>query len=319
MEIQVGMCLTSKLVRQVIESTGASRAVSQVYTLVFFEAVARYGSFTKAADELHVTQSAVSKQVKHLEEALGFKLFDRQHRSVVLTAAGTDLLESTQPLIQALESTIARIRQRRNERAVTIICTQAVGHYWLFPRLVRFHKDHPDITVNVTSTNDLTDRTCMGYDFGILYGHANWPSLEAAKVFDEQIYPICSVNFDAPEIEDPRQILQLPLVQLNPETWKWSNWKDYFAHFEVTFRPPKNTFICNQLTLAMNAAANGVGAALSWDYIAKDMIDTGLVRPLGPFVYITGLSDYLVHTRGKPLSPASQVFKDWLLTTLGEV
>jgi LysR family glycine cleavage system transcriptional activator len=291
----------------------SSRAVSQVYTLVFFEAVARHGSFTKAADEMHVTQSAVSKQVKHLEAALGFQLFDRQHRGVVLTQAGRELLESAQPLIQALESTVVRIRQRRNERVVTIICTQAVGHYWLFPRLFKFHKDHPDIIVNVMSTNDLTDRSCLGYDFGILYGQGDWPNLEREKVFEETIYPICSVNFDAPEINEPRQILQLPLVQLDPDTWKWSNWEDYFAHFGVDFYPPQNTLICNQLTLAVNAAANGVGVALCWEYIARDMIDTGLVRPLGPFVYVTGFSDYLVHTRGKPLSLAAQAFKDWLL------
>lgn len=294
----------------------SSKAISQVYTLVFFEAAARLGSFTRAADELNVTQSAVSKQVKSLEETLGFQLFERKHRAVELTPAGSEVLESAQPLLHALESTVTRIRQRRNERSVSIVCTQAVGQYWLFPLLVEFRKQHPNITVTVSSTNDITERTCQAYDFGILYGEGDWPGYEAVEVFPESIYPICSVNFDAPEISAPAQIQDLPLVQLDPQTWRWFNWEDYFAHFGVKFQPPPHTFICNQLTLATNACANGVGVALTWDYIARDMMANAIVKRLGNFVWNTGLSDYLVHVRNRPLSIAAQTFKDWLLTTL---
>jgi DNA-binding transcriptional LysR family regulator len=263
-----------------------------------------------------VTQSAVSKQVKSLEETLGFQLFERKHRAVELTPAGRELLESAQPLLHALESTVMRIRQRRNERSVSIVCTQAVGQYWLFPRLVEFRKLHPNITVTVTSTNDITNRTCLAYDFGILYGKGDWPQLEAVEVFPESIYPICSVSFEAPDITVPSQIQQLPLVQLGPQTWRWANWEDYFAHFGVPFDPPGHPFICNQLTLATNACAKGVGVALTWEYIARDLIDNAIVRPLGNFVWNTGLADYLVQVRGKPLSVAAQTFKDWLLATL---
>jgi len=293
-----------------------SKAVSQVYTLVFFEAAARLGSFTRAADELCVTQSAVSKQVKSLEETLGFQLFARKHRAVELTPAGQELLESTQPLLHALESTVTRIRQRRNERAVSIVCTQAVGQYWLFPLLLEFRTLHPTITVTVTSTNDITDRTCSAYDFGILYGKGDWPQLESVEVFPETIYPICGADFHAPEISKPAQIQQLPLVQLDPQSWRWSNWEDYFAHFGVQFEPPPHTFICNQLTLATNACAKGVGVALTWDYIARDLIANAIVKRLGNFVWHTGFSDYLVHGRNRPLSVAAQTFKDWLLIHL---
>lgn len=294
----------------------SSKALSQVYTLVFFEAVARHSSFTKAADELNVTQSAVSKQVKNLEESLGFSLFERQHRGVQLTLAGRELLDGTQPLLRSLETTVSRIRQRRHERAVTIVCTQAVGHYWLFPRLVEFHKKYPSISVNVTSTNDINERICMGYDLGILFGKGDWVTLDSVEAFPEQIYPICSVNFDAPEISDPAQIQDLPLVQLDPETWNWSNWDEYFAHFGVKFSPPSNTLICNQLTLAISACANGVGVALAWEYIARDMIDNSLVKPLGPFIWKTGLADYLVHPHSRPLSEPAEIFKMWLLSTM---
>ena len=294
----------------------SAKAVSQVYTLVFFEAVARHGSLTRAADELNVTQSAVSKQVKYLEEALGFALFERRHRGVELTPAGRELLDAAQPLLQSLEATVARIRQRRTERAVSIVCTQAVGQYWLFPLLVEFRQRHPDITVNVTSTNDITERTSAAYDFGILYGQGHWAQLDAVEVFPEIIYPICSTHFDAPPIAQPVQIQQLPLVQLDPQSWRWANWGDYFAHFGVPFEPPAHPFICNQLTLAISACIKGVGVALAWDYIARDLIDNAIVRPLGDFVWRTGQSDYLVHARGKPLSDAAQTFKAWLLEHL---
>lgn len=290
-------------------------ALTQIHTLVFFESVARHNSFTRAADELHVTQSAVSKQVKRLEERLGVTLFNRLNKGVVLTSAGQELLETLQPLLQSLDAAIARIKQRHRVQTVTIACTQAVGHYWIFDKLFAFQKIYPDIMVNVISTNNLTDKNCVAYDLAVLYGHGDWPALDSTKLYEECIYPICSVNIDTPEITDPAQILQLPLIQLDPELWHWVTWKDWFTHFGVKYRPSKNILTCSQLTLAVNACANGMGVALGWDFIARDMIQNAIVKPLGPFVFNTGRADYLVSSRSRPLSGAAETFRSWLLDT----
>jgi LysR family glycine cleavage system transcriptional activator len=287
-----------------------------IYTLVYFEAVARLGSFTLAADELCVTQSAVSKQIKSLEQNLQFPLFERQQRGVALTKAGKELYESTQPLLNALSDTVARIKRWQVSNVVSVICTQAVSHYWLFPRLVLFNQVRPDITVNIISTNDITAESCLGHDFGVLYGDGQWSGLQACKLFDEVIFPICSNSFQAPEIVSPEQILSLRLVQLDPRAWSWMNWSDWFKHFDVAYHPPENMLVYNQVTLALSASAQGLGVALGWEFMARDSISSGIIKQLGPFAFHTGSADYLVSNAAKPLSPAAEVFKSWVLSTL---
>lgn len=287
-----------------------------LHALMYFETVARLNSFTKAADALCVTQSAVSKQVKNLEQSLGFALFDRQHRGVKLTPAGEELMATSQPLLIALRESVARIRHWHAGNVVSVICTQAVAHYWLFPRLELFSQIRPDVTVNIVSTNDISAATCADHDFGILYGKGNWPGLDVGKLFDEEVYPICSSTFEAPEIVTPAQLLDLRLVQLNPEKWSWMNWADWFAHFEVDYQPPINMLVYNQVTLTLNASARGLGVALGWDFMLRDLIASGQIRQLGPFTYRTGRADYLVHSSSKPLTAAAQAFKDVIMSNL---
>lgn len=292
--------------------------LTRIDTLAFFESVARHNSFTKAADELHVTQSAASKQVKRLEERLGVQLFNRVNKGVILTSAGYELLETLQPLLHSLESTIIRIQQQHSVKTVSIACTQAVGHYWLSAKLFAFQQTHPDIMVNLVSTNNLTEKNCAAYDFCILYGNGDWLSLQSTKLYDERIYPICSVNFNAPEITDPVQLLQLPIIQLDPSLWHWVTWKDWFTHFGIEYRPTKKILTCSQVTLAVSACASGMGVTLGWDFIARDMIQNSIFKQLGPYVYTTGRSDYLVYPHSRPLSEAAQTFKSWFLENCQE-
>ncbi|MFG0268675.1 LysR substrate-binding domain-containing protein [Pseudomonas sp. zjy_14] len=287
-----------------------------LHALMYFEAVARLHSFTKAADELCVTQSAVSKQVRNLEHSLGFALFERQHRSVKLTAAGDELIAASQPLIRALRECVTRIRHSHGGNVVTVICTQAVAHYWLFPKVVEFNQLRPDVTVHIISTNEITVESCAEHDLGVLYGKGNWSSLSCEKLYDEEVYPICSMDFESPDIEKPEQLLGLRLVQLDPQKWHWMNWEDWFNHFDVKYVPTANVLVYNQVTLTLNASTRGLGVALGWDFMTKDMIDSGMIRRLGPYSFKTGRSDYLVHTASRPLSPAAQAFKAYLLDTV---
>ena len=292
--------------------TNSSR-LPPLHSLTYFEAVGRLMSFTKAAEELCVTQSAVSKQVRNLEDSLGFDLLERSKSGLRLTPAGEELLASTQPLLLALKQSVARIRQSHAGNSISIICTQAVAHYWLIPRIELFNQLMPGVTVNLLSTNEITAAKCADYDFGILYGDGEWQGLEAHKLFDEEVYPICSTKFEAPEIVTPEQLLDLPLIQLDPEQWRWMNWADWFEHFDCDYTRPINMLVYNQVTLTLNACARGLGVALGWHFMLREMFEAKQIRKLGPFSYRTGRADFLVYVKGRKLSSAAQAFKETIL------
>ncbi|ATG75809.1 LysR family transcriptional regulator [Zobellella denitrificans] len=282
-------------------------------SLLFFEAVARHGSFTRAAAELCLTQSAVSKQIKVLEGSLGLVLFERQPRGIALTRAGQALFGELPPLLQQLQRSVERLKAAHNSRSLTLVCTHAVAHYWLFPRLVEFSKVCPELAVHVNSTNDINEYSLDEHDLGILYGDGNWPSLRAELLFEERVYPIRSRDLALEEPAEVAQLRELPLIQLDSSAWNCLDWADWFRHFGVDYRPPANAPSFNQVTLAFNGVLQGMGVGLGWDFMAREQLEAGLLRRVGPFCYNTGRADYLVHNRHKPLSAAAGRFRHWLL------
>ncbi len=284
-----------------------------IQSLVFFEATARYKSFTKAAEELCVTQSAVSKQVKNLELFFDRPLFERKYHEIELTHEGSDLFIKIQPLINEIKQAIMSLKNKNNSKTVNIICTHAVAHYYLFPKIVLFNQVNPDITINIISTNTITEKDCLENDFGILYGNAEFPKLHSIKLFEEEIYPIASTKYEFPLINDPSDLLNLKLLQLDPKKWRWMNWKTWFKHFNIVYEAPSNLPVYNQVTLALNASSLGLGVTLGWNFIAKDLIKQNLLKKVGNFTFKTGYSDYLVYSQSKSLSYAAEIFKTWLL------
>ena len=295
-----------------------TKALPPVGPLVFFEAVARTGSFTLAAEELFLTQSAVSKQVRKLEDNLGFPLFERKHRGVVLTEPGRELYEGVQPALESFRETVNRVRKWYDQNTVSVVCTHAVAHYYLFPKLAHFQQRFPDITVNVVATNQLTASVCLNYDFGILYGPGDWTGLSGVKLFDEVIYPICSADYPAKDIDSVQDLLKLPLIQLDTEGWDCMNWNDWIGRFGGEFKPAGKVITYNQVTLALNAAEQGLGVALGWEFMARKLIEKGVVRQIGDFELRTGLSDYLVHSSKAKLSNACKIFEEWLLQSIAD-
>jgi DNA-binding transcriptional LysR family regulator len=289
------------------------KALPPVGPLVFFDAVARTGSFTLAAEELFITQSAVSKQIKKLEENLGFPLFARKHRGVELTEPGRELYEGVQPALESMRDTVQRVRKWYDQNTLSVVCTHAVAHYYLFPRLAHFQQQYPDITVNVVATNQLSPALCQAHDFAILYGAGQWPGLSGAKLFDEIVYPICSTDFPVGQVETLDDLLKLPLIQIDNDGWDIMNWNDWLAHFGKAFKPAGKVITYNQVTLALNAAERGLGVALGWEFMAREMIEKGAVQGIEQFQLRTGFSDYLVHASKAKLSNACRIFRDWLL------
>ena len=284
-------------------------------TLVCFEAVARCGSFTRAARELSITQSAVSKQIKVLEDALGCALFDRHARGIRLSKAGAAFLNDIEPLLHGMQRAVVKVKYEQHDQAVSVACTLGVAHYWLFPRLVRFNQKHPDITVSVLSTNSVNEHDCNESELGILYGAGDWPTLESIPLIPEIVYPACSPDLQVPMPASPQDLCALPLIQLDSSQWDCLDWQDWFGHFGIDYQIPRNAITFNQVTLTLNAALEGLGVSLVWDSMARQAIRTGRLKRLGNFQYETGRADHLVHARYRPLSRQAAALRDWLLST----
>jgi DNA-binding transcriptional LysR family regulator len=281
-------------------------------TLIAFESVARLGSFTRAADELCVTQSAISKQIRTLEQALGVALFVRGARGVELSTAGGVYQQEVVPALQRIHVTGQRISTTHHPNTVTVLATHAVSQFWLFPRLLEFNAEHPHITIHIHASNDIMPFMVPEHDLAILYGSGAWPNLEATPLIPEVIYPLARPGVSGSEVKTLEALAKLPLIQL-ASTWDCFEWRDWFAHFDMAYQPPKSNPTFNQLTLTYAAIQQGAGIGLAWAFMAQEAIDKGdLVRVTEHFVE-TGLAEFVVHDLARPLSAATALFRDWLI------
>ena len=289
------------------------KPIPAMSALHYFYVVAQLNSFTLAAEALCVTQSAVSKQIKSLEDSLKFDLFKRKSRGVELTPEGAQLFDTVAFVFAQLNGTISGIQSSKDRNQIKIFCTEAVAHYWLVPRLHDFYQQYPDIKINVISSNDLSLGDIDDFDLGILYGSGHWPSVSAAVLFAEVVYPICHIDYPIATIQQPQDFLAHKLIQLNPVLWRWANWADWMGYFDVAYEPTKEVLIYNQATLALAACMNQQGIALGWEFMVKDLLSNRLLKRAGEMKLVSGKHDYLIHAKNKPLSAAAQLFKAWLL------
>ena len=282
-------------------------------TLITFEAVGRNCSFTRAASELCLTQSAVSKQIRALEDHLKLALFERQARGIGLTLAGASLFSEVSTLLERLQHSVNRIKAAHAPNAVTVLCTHAVAQFWLFPRLLAFNTEHPSITVNIHASNDIDESSVADYDFCILYGAGQWSSLSAEQLFAEKVYPVARPDLVLNSVNQPADLQGLPLIELDASGWNCMDWRDWFRHFAIEHTPSPDSPLFNQVTLAYQAIMQGMGVGLGWDFMVRDKIDSGVLRRVGPYECISGNADYLAHSRHKTLSEAAVIFRHWLL------
>ena len=282
-------------------------------TLITFEAVGRNGSFTRAASELCLTQSAVSKQVRTLEDHLGLALFERRARGISLTLAGASLFSEVSTLLERLQHSVNRIKLAHAPNAVTVLCTHAVAQFWLFPRLLAFNTAHPAITVNIHASNDIDESSVADHDFTILYGAGHWSSLMADPLFAEKVYPVARPDLLLADVNTPADLQHLPLIELDASGWNCMDWRDWFRHFGLEHKADAQRPTFNQVTLAYQAIVQGMGVGLGWDFMVRDKIHRGELRRVGPFEFFSTNADYLAHSRHKTLSDAAITFQRWLL------
>ncbi|WP_301458639.1 LysR substrate-binding domain-containing protein [Pseudorhodobacter sp.] len=285
-----------------------------------FEVVARRSSFTLAADELCLTQSAVSRQIKALEDQLGLKLFRRLHRVIDLTPEGRRLFDSVTRGLGEITACVADLRAGAEMPQITVAASVAFSYYWLMPRLESFTAQYPDIDLRVLATDQMVDLRQEEVDVAILYGSGQWDATRAHLLFGERVYPVCSPSYlrNHPELRTASDMLDQPLLHLDGggNIWGGVDWRVWLMTQGVTGQPVRRGVRLNSYPMILSAAEAGRGVALGWSYITDPMLADGrLVCPVDKSLE-TRESYYVSALEKTADSPATTSFLRWIM---GEV
>lgn len=279
-----------------------------LHALQGFVTAARSGNLSRAAEALHLTVSALSHQIRGLEERLGARLFVRGARGVALTDAGRALFERTAPHFDAIEAALRPCRVRRDDRlALTLMPSFASS--WLVPRLPRFLAMQPQIELSLHSGTALVDfERESGIDAGLRFGRGNWPGLEAVHLFDDTITPVASPALIA-RLGRPSLATLGDYPLLGAPGGRWSEW---FERFGGT-APPRFVATFDDSENLHRAAAEGLGIGLGRMTLARPLIEAGRLEPLFPQRLTADFAHYLVIPPRSRDHAGLAAFREWVV------
>jgi LysR family glycine cleavage system transcriptional activator len=280
--------------------------------LQVFEAAARHRSFTRAAEELHITQGAVSHRIRALEDSLGRPLFRRLGRSVDLSEAGAAYLPVVQGAFTLLTEGTDRVFAAADSDVLTVTLPPAFAMQWLIPRLGAFQAANPETEVRLSTTLRVLDLSREGVDVGIRYGRGDWPGLRCDRLFAYDLMPVCS-----PDLRDRSEPLRTPadlarhtLLHCVTEPDDWRLWLDAAGISGVD--PDKGPRF-DTTALTLSAAYAGLGIAIApHAYVDEDIGEGWLVAPF-EIAFAFGEAFYLVAPEAADDRPQITAFRDWLL------
>ena len=281
--------------------------------LAAFESAARHQNFAHAAEELHLTASAVSHHVRKLESRLGVALFQRHARGVSLTAEGRQLADAAGTALADVDGVLRSLHAARDDHdRVRITTLHSLTYTWLLPRLPGFAQAHPHVRLSVDTEIALTRFDDGGPDLGIRHGPGHWPGLTAHLLMDEALFPVASPAYaEAAGIATVADVARQPLIADHAR----QGWHDWLRGANVHGTRLDERFTFSDTTDAMNAAAHGLGVALARSRIVAPYFERGqLVRLPGPAL-TARWSYYVVYPAHRRLRPAARAFVDWLLDT----
>lgn len=287
------------------------RKIPNTWALTAFEAAARHASFTKAARELALTQSAICRQIAGLESFLGVKLFIRSKRGVTLTEAGQTYSRQVSQRLDAVERDTLELMARRGLGGTLELATvPTFATRWLLPRLAGFQRRYPDITINLsTSTRPfLFDDT--HFDAAIYFGDASWPGTEARALMREELVPVCSPRLIAPQKKlKPEDVRQYPLLQQSTRPYAWRQW---FESLGLTIEGDMTGPRYELFSMLSQAAIHQIGIALIPRFLVEDELAAGQLTMPVNHAYISDKSYRLIYPEQKADSAVLQHFRDWL-------
>jgi LysR family glycine cleavage system transcriptional activator len=292
------------------------RRLPPLNALRAFEAAARHESFTRAAEELCVTQGAVSHQVKALEAGLGIKLFNRERQRLIITEAGREYLTVLRDSFDRIAVGTERLIQRQSSGVLTVSTSPDFAAKWLVNRLGRFAEAHPGIDLRISATLHHVDFAREDVDLAVRHGDGSWPGLDVARLSTEQLFAVCSPKLlrGRQRIGKPADVLKFPLLHLDDRK-DWTRWLEAagVATAELSHGP-----VLNRASMVIDAAVDGQGIALARTTLAAwDLINGRLVRPL-PETLRLSKTYWIICPKATSALPKIATFRDWLLAEAAE-
>lgn len=278
-----------------------------MHTLRAFEAIGRLRSFTLAAEELHLTDSAISHQMRALESSLRTSLIDRSRREIALTPKGHQFLAVVRPVLQQLSGVVEALRHA-DARRLRINVLPSFAARWLLPRIGDFFLRHPDIDVDISSTQALVDLGASGAHLGIRYGSGQWPGVHSELLFEECLFPVASPGYIREHGIHANEDLPRATL-LRDDFHPWAAWLEQHevAETDCTFGA-----VYRDSALAVQAAENGQGIALARSWLVADALETKALCRIGSARIPAGAAYFLVLPRDAQVRQEVREFTAWL-------
>jgi LysR family transcriptional regulator, glycine cleavage system transcriptional activator len=282
--------------------------------LAAFEAAARTGSVTAAANELGLTQSAVSRQISALERQLGVALFLRERQTIRLTIAGDTYAREVREALRRISSASLNLKANPAGGTLNLAILPFFGTRWLTPRIGRFLDQHPGMVVNLITRLEPFDFRFDTLDAAIHFGAARWPGAALTFLMDEDVIPACSPGFrERHGLSVPADMLRAPLLHLSTRPDAWELWLSRNA---IPFDAVQG-MLCDQFVTMVEAARSGLGAALLPRFlIAGELAEGRLVRAVDSEPMPTG-QYYLAYMPDRATYPPLAAFRDWMMREIG--
>jgi LysR family glycine cleavage system transcriptional activator len=318
-----------------ISKSNIKAGLPPLAALPAFEAAARFGSFSKAGQELNASQPAISQQIRQIEQAVGQPLFRRKSQGVVLTPAGEELLLAVQTGFDALRAVMTRLRQPQQRLDLTVATDFAFAAYWLLPRLDRFKAEMPLVDVRILTAQHVDDLGGANADIAILFGdrvttrRGGNRQAEATKgktavlLFAEGVFPVCAPSYPCGATQGrPDWLAEATLLHLDDvvagstqqarRADRWLRWPDWLQAAGVTAAMQGPQLRFNNYTLVLQAAIAGQGVALGWTPLVEPLIAAGQLRPAHRHVSRSGRGYLASSLRAGSTTQVSSAFLDWL-------
>ncbi|MGI9316152.1 MAG: LysR substrate-binding domain-containing protein [bacterium] len=289
------------------------RRLPPLKSLVYFEAAARLQSFTRASAELNVTQGAVSRQIRQLEQFLGKSLFTREKRQIFLTDDGHNYYVSISHLLQQIGEVTDDLLSPEEPDQVTLVTSSALASMYLLPRIPAFRQIHSDIQIRIVARDDLLELDKSEYDIALYYCRQPPDKYKWVELFRENVFPVCSPayldthsgQFDSPEGLDTN------LIWLESDE-DWINWPEWLQAMNIGIKSYHNRLVVNHYPMVIQAALAGQGVALAWANLVDTELERGaLVRPVDMSLS-TEAGFYLMLPAGRTPRRQTEIFRDWL-------
>ena len=277
-----------------------------------FESAARHGSFITAADELCVTPSAISHQVRQLEAWLGVTLFRRTNRGIEVTPEGQSLLPGLSDGFDRIAGTLAGFRDRHRHRRITVSVFPSIAMRWLLPHLHEFYAAHPDVEVRIATTDWHADFARDDIDCAFRFGDGAWAGLEAVRLYAERLVPVCAPDLataDRP-LAEPAHLAFHRLLHARVRADDWALW---LAETGLRDLMPAGNLIFETRHFATQAAVERLGVALADHVLIADELRSGrLIIPFHRTLRTAG-AYYFVFDPVRSREPALCAFRDWVV------